>query len=51
MEKRVETRIGDAICHCCGDGRRTFLQWIEVGVEMQTDDGAIDAWRNEGNPN
>jgi hypothetical protein len=23
----------------------------EVGVSAQTDDGAIDAWRNEGNPN
>jgi hypothetical protein len=51
MAQRVETRMGDAICHRCGDGRRTFLQWIEVGVETQTDDGAIDVWRNEGNPN
>lgn len=40
-----------AACHHCGGGQRILLQRSDVGVEPQTDDGAIDAWRNEGNPN
>ena len=32
-------------------GPRSAWQRTEVGVLPQTDDGAIDAWRNEGNPN
>ena len=32
-------------------GPRAACHTNEVGVSAQTDDGAIDAWRNEGNPN
>lgn len=40
VESRAELHGPRAACHT-----------NEVGVLLQTDDGAIDAWRNEGNPN